>query len=701
MRPERASRLATTLWLVGVVALVGSLVFAAVDHHPFELASISEGFAFAAIGVVGWVLARRRPENPIGWLYLAVWLGVGVAFSGFQEYAVWATRHDGPFLDLVTWLSNWLWVPIFGLLLTYPFLLFPDGQLLSRRWRIVGWAAGIVLTLWSVAFAFETQDFTDALGHPAANPYAIAGTAAFFNAARVVLAFVLLGVAGACVASLFVRFRRARGDEREQIKWLMTSGALLIVWLALPLEHGTGGPADTIQGFFLALIPISVGIAILKYRLYDIDVVIRKTVVYAILAVFITVVYVGIVVGIGSAVGRGDGSNVALQIAATATVAIAFQFVRERANRFANRLVYGKRATPYETLTRFSERVGGTYATEDVLARIAHVIADGIAAGRVDVWLRVGSELRPAASWPDAASQPEALPMVRDELPSIAAQRSAPVLLNEELLGAISADKPASEPFTPAEERLLEDLASQAGLVLANVRMTAELEADLERIAAQADELRASRQRIVAAQDEERRRLERNIHDGAQQHLVALAVKLRLARATIAKDPAKAREMLVALQGEIDEALETLTSLALGIYPPLLEEQGLAPALAAQYTRSDLPVHLSTDGIRRYPIEIEGAVYFCVLEALQNAAKYSRASRIDVRLWERDDELGFEVADDGVGFDSTTHGNGTGLQGMRDRLAVFGGDATIHSRPGGGTSASGRIPLATTAAMSA
>jgi signal transduction histidine kinase len=275
------------------------------------------------------------------------------------------------------------------------------------------------------------------------------------------------------------------------------------------------------------------------------------------------------------------------------------------------------------------------------------------------------------------------------------------VLLNEELLGAISADKPASEPFTPGEQRLLEDLASQAGLVLANVRLTAELEADLERIAAQADELRASRQRIVVAQDEERRRLERNIHDGAQQHLVALAVKLRLARATIAKDPAKAREMLVALHGEIDEALETLTSLALGIYPPLLEEQGLAPALAAQYTRSDLPVHLSTDGVRRYPIEIEGAVYFCVLEALQNAAKYSRASRIDVRLWERDGELGFEVADDGVGFDPRADGTGTGLQGMRDRLAVFGGDAAVDSRPGGGTTASGRIPLAATAVMSA
>ncbi|MGH2591571.1 MAG: sensor histidine kinase, partial [Actinomycetota bacterium] len=248
-------------------------------------------------------------------------------------------------------------------------------------------------------------------------------------------------------------------------------------------------------------------------------------------------------------------------------------------------------------------------------------------------------------------------------------------------------------PFTPAEEKLLDDLAGQAGLVISNVRLTAELEANIERVEAQADELRASRQRIVAAQDEERRRLERNMHDGAQQHLVALAVKLRLARQTIARDAEKGREMLVALQDEIGSALDTLSSLALGIYPPLLEEQGLAPALAAQYTRSGLPVRLSTDLAHRYPIEAEAAVYFCVLEALQNAAKHASASRIDVRLEEGAGELRFEVRDDGVGFRLSANGGGTGLQGMRDRLAVFGGDAVFQSSPGRGTSIRGRVPI--------
>ena len=195
------------------------------------------------------------------------------------------------------------------------------------------------------------------------------------------------------------------------------------------------------------------------------------------------------------------------------------------------------------------------------------------------------------------------------------------------------------------------------------------------------------------AQDAERRRLERNIHDGAQQHLVALAVKLRLTRGVIRTDPMRARAMLEELGAEIDLALDTLNALSLGIYPPLLEEQGIAAALAAQYLRTALPVHLDAENLRRHPIETEAAVYFCCLEALQNAAKYARASAITVVLREEVGALDFSVADDGVGFDSTTNGSGTGIQGMRDRIAVLGGDITIESSPGEGTTVRGRVPV--------
>jgi signal transduction histidine kinase len=246
--------------------------------------------------------------------------------------------------------------------------------------------------------------------------------------------------------------------------------------------------------------------------------------------------------------------------------------------------------------------------------------------------------------------------------------------------------------LTPAEASLLDDLAGQAGLVLANVRLTAELQTRLDEIARRSQELRASRQRIVTTQDAERRRLERNIHDGAQQHLVALAVKLRLVRGILAKDPARAATMLGELRAEVDEAIETLSSLALGIYPPVLEERGIAAALESQVRVGSIPVVVDADGVDRQPIETEAAVYFCCLEAIQNAAKYAQAARIDVRLGHVGANLTFEVRDDGVGFDTAASRSGSGLQGMADRLAALGGSVDIASTPGSGTVITGHVP---------
>jgi signal transduction histidine kinase len=271
--------------------------------------------------------------------------------------------------------------------------------------------------------------------------------------------------------------------------------------------------------------------------------------------------------------------------------------------------------------------------------------------------------------------------------------RAVPVLLQGSLLGAVTVTKAQGDPLRHTEEVLLDDLAGQAGLVLANARLTAELQARLNELTERSAELQRSRQRIVTAQDEERRRLERNIHDGAQQHLVALAVKLRLVRSLISRDPVKAGAMLSELRGEVDDALETLSNLALGIYPPLLEEQGLATALAAQYQRMDLTVQLHANGVSRYPIELEAAVYFCALEALQNIAKYANASIVDITLGERDGDLTFEVTDDGKGFDAATAPRGSGLNNMQDRLSVLGGGVTVTSSEGRGTSVRGRVPL--------
>jgi signal transduction histidine kinase len=423
-----------------------------------------------------------------------------------------------------------------------------------------------------------------------------------------------------------------------------------------------------------AAIPVGIGIAILKYRLYDVDVVIRKALVVAALAVFFTLVYALVVGGVGALVG--ERSTTGLSFVAAALVALGFQPVLVRARRFADRVVYGKRATPYEVLSRFSERVGEIYADEDVLRDMARVVTEGVGADHADVWIAVDGDLRVAARWPedDGGARPDPV-TVGDSGPSIPGAGAVfPIEHQGELLGALSLHTPPNDPMDPGKTRLVSDLASQAGLVLRNVRLTTALRARLA-------DLHAAQKRLVSAQDEERRRLERNIHDGAQQQLVALAVKARLARQLTEKDPAKATALVEQIEDETRRALEDLRDLARGIYPPLLADQGLVAALAAQARKSPVATTVLGDGIGRFDQDVEAAVYFSCLEALQNASKYARAGAVTVRLLNGDGNLSFEVRDDGVGFDLGSNGMGTGLQGMSDRLGALGGTLRVVSSP--------------------
>jgi signal transduction histidine kinase len=355
--------------------------------------------------------------------------------------------------------------------------------------------------------------------------------------------------------------------------------------------------------------------------------------------------------------------------------------------RVANRLVYGNRATPYEVLSEFSGRVAETYAADEVLPRMARVLQEGSGAESAVVWLRSGGRLLPAATYPQSADGLGALEVTGDALPVMpGSDRAVAVEHQGELLGALSVVKRRGESLTPMEAKLIDDLAHQAGLVLKNVGLTTEL---MHRL----DELRFSRQRLVQAQDEERRRLERNLHDGAQQHLVALKVKLGLVQALTEKNPDQATAMLEQLQGDADEALETLRDLARGIYPPLLADKGLAVALESQARKATLPVEVDADGVSRHSADLEATVYFCVLEALQNVQKYAGASQAVVRLREAAGELRFEVEDDGCGFDTAAPKDGSGLTNMADRLDAVGGRLDIDSEPGRGSRLSGTVPV--------
>jgi len=441
------------------------------------------------------------------------------------------------------------------------------------------------------------------------------------------------------------------------------------------------------------IIPIALLVGLLRFRLWDMDKVIDKALVYAALGAFITAVYVGVVVGISTAVGSTSGRHLGLSIVATAIVAFAFEPMRERLQQIADRVVFGRRATPYEFLAKFSERVAGTYSGEDGLSELARVISEGTGAAHAEVWLRRNGHLVSAATWPRRDSVPEAKLSFREgRLPEFAdVNRVAPVRDQGELLGVLTVTKGPGEELSPVEDRLLTDLAAQSGLVLRNLGLTEELQSRVDEVSRQAANLLESRRRIVATQDARRQQLERDIHDGAQQHLVALAVKLRLAQTLAASDPERARPLLAQLRQESRDALETLRDLARGIYPPLLAK-GLVTALRSQAQKTGMAVRVDAGSIDRYPLEIEAAVYFCCLEALQNVAKYAYATSVVVTL-RAAGSLTFSVEDDGMGFDAENSSEGTGLQNMADRIDAVGGAFEVRSKPGKGTAVIGCVPI--------
>jgi signal transduction histidine kinase len=672
--PRRSSsRLAWWIFAVGFIALAAGFGLRTVTGRSIDAADITQPLGFLAIGVVGLAIATRKPDNAVGWIYLGVWLGVGGIFSFGSEYAYWATiTHPGaPGGTFATWLGSWSWVPVFGVLFTWTFLLFPDGHLPSPRWRPVAWASVVVTALWSVAFALEGADYTDAANRSVPNPYAIRALIPFFNVARELLALAFMGVVVCSIASLVVRFRRSHGDERQQVKWLILAASINFVFLAIPAEHGNGGVADVLLGIVTALIPASVGIAVLKYRLYDIDVVIKKTVVFTVVASVLTAMYLGVI-------ALATVGTVSRILVGVVLLVVTFTPVRRAARSLADRIVYGRRATSYEVLADFTEHMAETYATDDVLPRMAEILAGATGASRATVWLVVGGELRPAATDGDPPP-PRALAAPGDTLPEIADDAVAEVRHHGDLLGALSVSMPPNDPLDPGRRKLVGDLASQAGLVLRNVRLI--------------EELKASRQRLVAAQDEERRKLERNLHDGAQQQLVALSVKVRLAQQLTTRDPERATALLEDVQTDTTDALENLRQLARGIYPPLLADKGLVAALEAQVRRASIPVRIRGEDVGRYGQDVEAAVYFSCLEALQNVAKYAQATQAELVLSNGGGVLQFVVSDDGIGFDTASTGYGSGLQGIADRLAALGGSVEIRSQTGSGTRVTGRVPV--------
>lgn len=684
------------LWIVGAVGgvvLIATLVLmtlnSTLSRDPFTAVFLVVIACYLAVSAV---LCTRLPSNPIGWLLLTV--GAGILFSGFcAEYATYALGTSPgslPFGLAAAWFQNWGFISVAAIPLVL--LLFPTGHIPSPRWRWVLYSLIGVPILLGVAGFFSPGPIDVSGDVQPQNPLGIEALREPIHAINWVGGITFAVLAVAAVVSIVIRYRRATGDERQQLRWLAMVASLCALTLlfvlvtSINLEPDGSSPLNDLA-FALFLIsigigiPVAIAVALLRYRLYDLDVVVKKAVVATVLVLLLTVATLVLFLLPVLVIGLPVDSPAVALVAGIAIGGLAWPSLR-LSRRIADRIVYGGRATPYEVLTEFSDRMAESYATDDVLPRMAAILGAGTGAKTVTIWLLVGNQLRPATTWPAHTEHgPE---MSEADLAPTAALTDLTgdvfaVRHQGEQLGAITVSMHANDPINPTKEKLIRDLAGQAGLVLRNVRLI--------------EELRASRRRLVAAQDAERRRLERNIHDGSQQQLVALQIKQRLVDGLIEKDPVKARELMAQLQADTVEALDDLRDLARGIYPPLLADKGLATALESQARKSPVPVTVESDSVGRYTQEVEAAVYFCALEALNNLAKYARASAATVSLSQADGALTFEVSDDGIGFQVANATDGTGLQGMADRLDAIGGSLEIRSAPGEGTTVLGRVPV--------
>lgn len=695
---SRSARWARIVHVASLVVLVlataAALTGGSGDEGPDPFFGIVTIVVVGGYSTLGRLIVTRA-GNPIGWIFLGI--GAAGAF-GLPAEGYLLASYQTPYVASLPGTEAAGLIAsaapgIAALAIPMLFLLFPTGAPPTRRWRWVAWLwlGGAALTLaWMVLRPGQVY------GEPGRirinNPIGLG----FLDQARFLFldlaTFCVLVAAAASIVALVVRYRRARGEERQQIRWLMLVGiAALVIFAAMALlgglideERAAAWVGDAMWAALVLVlavgIPVATALAIFRYRLYDVDVVVSKTIVYAGLALFIGAAYVAIVVGVGALLG-GDGSSETLRIVATAAVALAFQPMRDRLQRLADRLVYGERATPYEVMAEFGQRMAGVLDADDTLSDMAEAAARGVGGTAAEVTVSLPDGRERSATWP---------PATRVDAPTVV----VPVLHAGERIGAVAVVKPPNEPLRPAERALLDDLAGHAGLALHNVRLTADLETKAGQLAARADELRASRERLVTARDAQRRRLERELREGVGAELRDIRDEIEADARLVLEDRPAVEASLDAIGLRANAALDELRDVARGIFPSILADRGLPAALEALVRKMHGSASLVVDpGIpERLDPAVEIAAYFCCVQALQNAERHALGSTVEIRLEPTDDGIRFEVRDDGPGFDPSTTATGEGMQIMTDRVAALRGELHVESSPGHGTTVSGRLP---------
>ena len=681
----RQIRLNVTIGVGGAAllfALVGSFVLPTGASVAGSLVWI--GFGVLPLYVVGVWLARRRPDHPQAWRLL---LGASASAVGVAFEQVVGSSYSSP--DSDGWLLwvNLIYQEISMVILITIVLLFatyPDG-IVERRWQSIvvrtSWcwlALPPLLLLTSPTLVIDPYLLSPLPTVP--NPFAVAWLTPLAPALELVYISYPGGIAA--MAVLFARYLESSTEQRRRMRLLVyTIAAGIPILLAGFVMKLVGVPQDAfvlrvVESLYLpilVMIPVSIVIGVMRYRMYEIDIIVRRSVVFGVLSAGIVIIYVALVVAPGLALG--DQIPVQLAVVITIAAALAFQPLRRRLEALADRWVFGKRVNRYQLLTDFGTQLEATVGLADLLPRLAGAVQQGLRAP----WVRVSVPGSSAVAGEPAGRAELTVPLERPgDRPGI----------SWTVQGTIECgSKPGG--YEPGDQELLTTLAGQASTAIANVRLTAELGDRL-------DELERSRARIVAAQDVERRRIERNIHDGVQQELVAMMMKIRLARNQVGRGERTPNDAFDELQQDTKELLADLRELAHGIHPPVLSDGGLVAAVEARAARLPFDVRLisaPTLRSRRFAEDVEGAAYFVVCEALTNVLKHSAATRTEVTLSSTPGRLSVRVHDDGAGF-ARTEPAGSGLTNLRDRVEALGGRFGVETAPGMGTLISADLPVA-------
>jgi signal transduction histidine kinase len=679
----------------GVLLPVSTLAVVAVGLASAPALSATYGVASGL--VLAWALsaavtARARERTP-QWLVSSGALAASLALSGTRLSVSAAGLRHGVLLALATAAGSLviaLWIHLL--------LALPDGRLGTRP-----------------------RQAAAACGYLAAAVVAVVRLAAGAPLPPAVVAVSLPAATMLALPALKVRYAHAPSRDRERLQWtgigavLATTGAVAAAVLNLLVAWPS--PVAPVAAAATVLVPAG----LMAGDLPQLGKAGGRLLVHVMAVggytIALAVVYIVVVLGLGNPPqGTADHELLGLSTLAAAVGAIGYLPVRERLVGWATRSVFGARHAPDEVLRTFGSRMTRAIAMDELLLQLSESLRKTMGLSRAEVYTGMGDVLDRTAAVPD--NGPTSIVITARERPVVTRAgvsgnawvsvwvpallsgrgdcqlRVMPVSHAGELLGLIVAERPATaDAFSAEDDRVLTELARQVGLALHNAKLDTALQTTLDEVRKQADELRESRARIVASGDAERRKIERNLHDGAQQHLVALAVTLRLARDVMADDPQAATEMLDQLALDIKETIAEMRELAHGIYPPLLADRGLTEALQAAANRSPLDVTVQTEGIGRYGPEIEAAVYFCCTEALQNAAKHAAKARVQVRVWEEAGGLLFSVTDNGPGFDPQRARSGHGYINMADRLGAIGGTIRWESQPGDGNQVLGSVPL--------